>query len=174
MRAAGKEVTCIDLGLSHYASQSGGGARIEGDFLELDLAGPFDCVWASHVLEHQLNPNLFLRKVHSLLREGGVLAITVPPLKHDIVGGHLALWNPGLLLYHLVIAGFDCREAALRQYGYNITCLLVKKSIQLPELHMDTGDIERLKPFFPEGVEEPFDGRIPELNWPRAATGKAV
>jgi len=47
---------------------------------------PFDAIWCSHVLEHQLNVNLFLTRIHSDLKEGGILGITVPPAKDTIVG----------------------------------------------------------------------------------------
>ena len=47
---------------------------------------------------------LFLKKVHSLLNEGGYLAIIVPPRKPFIVGGHVTIWNAGLVLYNLILA----------------------------------------------------------------------
>ena len=122
--------------------------------------------WASHVLEHQANPNLFLKKIHSNLKENGILAITVPPLKHEIVGGHLTLWNAGLLLYQLVLAGFNCSDASILTYGYNISIIIRKRSISdFPELSFDKGDIKKLSNYFPVGFEEPFNGNIRRLNW---------
>ena len=61
----------------------------------------------SHVLEHQFDPQRFLRKIYECLNPDGVLALTVPPRKDEIVGGHVSLWNGGLLLYHLVLAHLD-------------------------------------------------------------------
>ena len=124
-----------------------------GDFNEYPFGRQFDCVWASHVLEHQLNPNLFLLKVHSVLKEGGVLAITVPPPRHMIGGGHVALWNPGILLYHLVLAGFDCKNAVVMRYGYNLTVILNKHSIDIKDqLVYGTGDIQTISPYLPESI----------------------
>ena len=77
--------------------------------------------------EHQVNPNLFLKKIFNDLKEGGVLAITVPPLKHEIVGGHVTLWNAGLTMYQLVLAGFNCKNISIKSYGYNISVVLKKK-----------------------------------------------
>lgn len=136
-----------------------------GDFNNLAIVDQYDCVWCSHVLEHQLNVNHFLTKIFHTLKEGGVLAITVPPLKEEIVGGHVTLWNAGLLLYNLILAGFDCKNAAVKNYGYNISVIVEKKTAILPNLNYDTGDINALNEFFPLGVYEGFDGNIQELNW---------
>ena len=74
----------------------------------------FECAWCSHVLEHQLNVHQFLDQCYGLLQLDGLLAITVPPRKDNIVGGHVTLWNAGLLLYNLILAGFDCSEAMVK------------------------------------------------------------
>ena len=108
----------------------------------------------------------FLKKIFNDLKEGGILAITVPPLKHEIVGGHVTLWNAGLLLYQLVLAGFNCKEVSVKSYGYNISVVLKKQSIlNYPELSYDKGDIEKLHAFFPKGFYEPFNGDVRILNW---------
>jgi len=163
-RAAGKRASGIDIvGLAEGV--------LVADYLRHEFEQPFDCLWTSHVLEHQLNVNFFLRKVFADLREGGVLAVTVPPLKHAIVGGHVTLWNAGLVLYNLVLAGFDCREARLKQYGYNISVITPKIPAAIPygELHYDDGDIDLLAPFFPQHPRLPicqgFCGDIRQLRW---------
>ena len=170
----GKQVTAVDYGQSVYFEQNRG--RIDtiiGDFNEINFDQTYDCLWCSHVLEHQLNPNRFLTKVHRILREGGVLAITVPPLKHEIVGGHVTVWNAGLLMYNLVLAGFDCRLAGILKYGYNISLLVNKTTAHPPaDLAFDRGDIRKLRRFLPSTlafshneVDDPFDGWITRLNW---------
>jgi SAM-dependent methyltransferase len=163
---AGKQVTSIDIypGLED---------AVQADYLRHEFAAPFDCVWVSHVLEHQLNVNQFLTKIFRDLKEGGILALTIPPLKHEIVGGHVTLWNAGLLLYNLILAGFDCSQAAIKCYGYNISVITAKTSARIPwdQLKYDTGDIETLAPFFPivEGMQwsQSFNGRIKQINWDR-------
>ena len=136
-----------------------------GDFNNLATDKLYDCIWCSHVLEHQLNVNNFLTKIFHTLKDDGVLAITVPPLKHAIVGGHVTLWNAGLLLYNLILAGFDCKDAAVKSYGYNISVIVNKRTAILPELNYDAGDMNALNEFFPLGVYEGFDGNIQEINW---------
>lgn len=165
---AGKHVTSIDFGVSvYYHRASHRRDVIKADYYQYEFDQPFDLIWASHVLEHQPNPNLFLQKIHRDLKEGGWLAVTVPPLKHEIVGGHVSLWNAGLLLYQLIFAGFNCRHAAIRKYGYNISVVVQKDTIdQLPSLHYDSGDIDRLAEYFPPGLSEGFHGDIESLQWP--------
>ena len=131
----------------------------QGDFMDWD-GGQFDLVFACHVLEHQLNVNAFLKKCKSHIKSDGGFAVVVPPAKHQIVGGHLTLWNAGLLLYNLILAGFDCSEAEIISYGYNVSVIVRNSEIQLPPLHYDCGDIEKLQAFFPPGCSEPFDGRL--------------
>lgn len=122
----------------------------------------FDGVWACHVLEHTTNPGAFLTGCFEALKLGGILAITVPPAKTQMVGGHVTIWTPGLLLYQLILARFDCSGARVMQYDYNISVVLAKSPIQLPNLHYDNGDLEKLAPFFPEflDVYQGFDGTL--------------
>lgn len=170
MRAAGKMVATVSYEppADHVCDYVGNRVIPSG----------FDAIWASHVLEHQPNPNLFLRQCFTDLRDDGVLAITVPPHKPNVVGGHLATFNAGQLLYHLIIAGFDCSEARVSgNYSsgrnatgdayppYNISVLVRKREAKLPPLRFDSGDIARLAHFFPCAVTDGFDGRLPPIRW---------
>ena len=141
-------------------------ADVIGDYLQTEFPEPFDGIWASHVLEHQRNPGAFLDKCRSDLKDGGWLAVTVPPMKRQIVGGHVSVWNAGLLLDHLVLAGFACRHAAVRTYGYNVSAIVRKGPASLPPLAMDSGDIEKLSHLFPFDACQGFSGDIESLNWP--------
>ena len=129
--------------------------------------GRYDGIWCSHTLEHCRNVGDVLDKLYIELTNGGVLGLVVPPLKHEIVGGHLSLWNAGLLLYNLVRAGFDCREAAVRSYAYNVAVVVrkVPANYDAGGLTHDNGDIETLAPYFPLPVQQGFDGRLREVNW---------
>jgi SAM-dependent methyltransferase len=156
-RKHGKTVTSTDL-----ASHVDG--LVVGPYLELDFE-PHDITWASHILEHQPNVNQFLKKLRKDTKTGGYTCITVPPLKHNIVGGHLMLWNAGLLMYHLVLAGFNCKDCSVKQYGYNISIIARAEDFDLPSLYYDEGDIELLKPWLPDFARQGFDGNIQEYNW---------
>ena len=123
------------------------------------------------MLEHQPNPNIFLTKIFSLLRDGGVLAITVPPARNTMSGGHLTNWNAGLLLYNLVLAGFDCSGASILKYGYNISLIVQKSPAVYPPLSYDSGDLRKIKnclprlKFFATENDDPFNGNIFKVNW---------
>ena len=175
-----KAVTAVDFGTSIYnqhkvSTKAGEILEVIGDYNQICFAEKFDCVWASHVLEHQLNVHDFLRKAIDDLREGGVLAISVPPLKHEIVGGHASLWNAGLLLYRLVLAGMDCSSAKVLSYGYNISVIVEKRgSVDLQQigLDFDAGDIRRIRPYLPPNLpfrpnrfDDPFDGHLINVDW---------
>jgi len=154
-----KDVTSIDYVHGKHAD-------IVGDYSDHEFDKKFDCIWCSHVLEHQLSPNEFLKKIHRDLTDDGVLAITVPPLKHEIVGGHVSLWNAGLLLMHLILAGFDCSLARVKKYGYNISVIVRKRPVDLSGLKFGNEDIQILKRYLPVGVTpHGFNGDIHEINW---------
>lgn len=152
--AAGFQVTTVDIK----------NADICGDFMTVEVP-KVDLVWSSHVLEHMPNPNLFLRKCFDTLNDDGWLCVTVPPLKHEIVGGHVNLYNAGLLLYQIILAGFDCSQAMVKEYGYNISVIVRKKPARMPLLNYDNGDIEKLARYFPMRATQGFDGRLGEVNW---------
>lgn len=169
-RAAGLVVTTLDFGTSKYAL-AGKGPDITGNFYEVSVSR-HDCVWCSHVLEHQPNPNLFLCRCVEILPVGGLLAVTVPPRKDAVVGGHVTLWNAGVLIYQMVLAGLDCSDAMVRSYGYNVSVLVRKPPVSVSEtirstrLDWDCGDIERLGAWFPPKCRtQGFGGVIQRLNW---------
>lgn len=147
------------------ASTHWGVPDILGEFCTTEFEEQFDLVWCSHTLEHQVNVNIFLQKIFSVLKPGGILAITVPPAKPNIVGGHVTTWNAGMLLYNLILAGFDCRHAMIKQYDYNISIIVRKSRAILPPLRMDNGDIEVLSHYFPFDARQDFNGDIRELQW---------
>lgn len=157
-RDQGKTVTSTDL--------FGWGENFfVGNYMDLEFE-PHDVTWASHMLEHQLNAHNFLKKVRKETKVGGYTCITVPPPKHEIVGGHVSMWNAGLMMYHLVLAGFNCSNARVKQYGYNITVIAQADEFDLPsDLEYDMGDIEKLKPWLPSIARQGFNGDIKELNW---------
>jgi SAM-dependent methyltransferase len=150
-RALGKAVTCTDL-------------ATDGDYLDVELE-PHDLVWCSHVLEHAPNTGLFLAKLVRDCRAGGILAITVPPLKPQIVGGHVSLWNAGLLMYRLALTGLDCRNARVKTAEYNVSVIVEKRLLPLPKLAWDSGDINSLRGHLPHWCIENFNGEVREWNW---------
>lgn len=162
----GKTVTVIEYGNSIYFQKAKDTHRvIVEDFNQWKTQDKFECVWASHILKHQPNPNQFLKNIYNILDVNGVLAITIPPMKVQSVGGHLTLWNLGMLFYNLILAGFDCRNACGRRYDYNVSLILRKTPFTMLEIAYDSGDIELLAPFFPYEVREGYYSDITSVNW---------
>ena len=167
---AGHTVHTVDYARSVYWQETQFTPTFIGNFMDIDVDSPtYDVVWASHVLEHQPNTQQFLKKVHRIIKPGGVAAVTVPPMKTELVGGHLSLWTPGLLAYHMVLAGFDCRSAPLKRYRYNISIIAKKPKVPvtLPPLDWDSGDINRVSAWMPKGLDrERADvGLDINVNW---------
>ena len=105
---------------------------------------------------------------------GGVLAVTVPPYESVIMGGHVSLWNAGLLLYRLVLAGVNCRDAQIKTYDWDISVIVsVKEIIDVRDkLVYDMGDLRTIREYLPSGLkffpsehDDPYYGNIDKLNW---------
>ena len=122
LRFLGKRVTTTEI-VDCYD------ADYRGDYLDISFpAETFDAIWASHVLEHQRNAGAFLDKVFHDLKVGGVLAVTVPVSNPGALEfGHVNIFNPFVLLYQLVLAGFDCRQASVSSYNAMTTVIVRKR-----------------------------------------------
>jgi SAM-dependent methyltransferase len=170
LKKFGKTVTALDLDTSIYAKKSNcnyeGIEHIKSDFYDYETLKKYDCIWASHVLEHQTNPGIFIKKCMDLIVENGIIAITVPPMEEYVLGGHLTNWNAGILLYNLVLNGIDARDCSILRYGYNITVIVRYKKRDPVDLTYDNGDILKLINYFPDCVDtEPFNGDIKSWDW---------
>ena len=126
-----KKVDLIELKNSYYLKELKNKKKfnkiIIGNFIKKKLK-KYDAILCSHVLEHQENIKLFLNKIYNSLKENGYLCIIVPPRKPFIISGHINLFNPGLLLYRLILSKMNCKKAQVIHYDYNI-CIIVKKKV---------------------------------------------
>ncbi len=157
MRAKGLIVTTIDLD---------GPADVKGDYLFASAPDEkYQAIWASHVVEHQRDVGAFLRKVFAELEDGGLFAVTVPPMHPKLVGGHLNQFTEAGLVYNLICAGFDCARARVGVYGYNISVLVRKRPFELPARCFDAIDIKDLSDFFPWPVHQATDGNLGDVGW---------
>jgi SAM-dependent methyltransferase len=171
-RDVGCATTGVGLAVESYlpAAEARELGIVQAEYVAWDAPWVYDAIWASHVLEHQRNVGAALDKMRRDLKEGGWLFVVVPPMKQAVVGGHVALFNTGTLLYNLILAGFDCREARATRRGYNCAVFVRKRTIRdMPELRMDVGDIELLAPYFPMEVAQGFDGARVETAVARGA-----
>jgi len=170
-------------------------SQFSGDYLKVDFPRQFDAIWCSHVLEHQRYPGLFLDKLFDDLKEGGLLAITVPSALARLMLGHCYVWTPLHLIYNLIGAGFDCREARAKCYDWQLSVLVKKRASGIPRISIgsmpimqgegdDFGYVPGLKDLFPAEVAERISpqceiwGEIDAIAWdvppPPAMSRKAA
>lgn len=183
MQDYGKNVTGITI--SNEAGYDGKCLKnvVYGDFEKLKLEKKYDIVWASHILEHVIDIDGFLKKMKSVIADDGCVAITVPK-ETSILLPHIHTFSAGRLLRYMVCAGYDCRNAEILEYGYNISIILPNTKFILTEYDIDgfvnesrnsTGADEIFK-FLPPEIDLKkswdniyfFDGNIKELNWDRS------
>lgn len=161
MRDHGVKVTTID------SSQE---ADIQCEYMLRPFYNQFDGIWACHVLEHTINPGAMLKKMLVEAKPGGVIAVTVPWGRDDLVDGHVTTWYEGFLLYQMVVAGYDCSEARVGvcyEGKYIKECSVITKAIQRPRMPIkyDKGDLELLRPYFPCNVYHGITAKFGNVNW---------
>lgn len=77
-------------------------AVIEGDILTSDIDEKFDCITCLDVIEHVVDPVLFLQRVRMLLNENGFLLLSIPNVGHwsiveDLIAGSWDYIPAGIL-----------------------------------------------------------------------------
>ena len=130
--SSGSYVTGIDLTSEPITHESY--EHIQNAFELHDFEDKkFDLVWCSHTLEHVPNVQMFITKMMNLLEDGGWLYIAVPTDRQQRFHiGHLTLWTPALLVYNLICAGVDCKDARwYTEYRTIGLCLQRKPPIDL-------------------------------------------
>ena len=158
----GSNVLCIDYGTSKYAKDfkiyKKNIKRENVDFNNWENKKKYDLVWASHVLEHQQNVGIFLKKLINCCNEEGYICIMVPFLHRTLWGGHLSLWTPGLLAYNIVLQGINLSHSKIK-YGYREFAIIFKpKFCKLPEdITFDYGDLDKLRKYLPYELSENSD-----------------
>ena len=135
-------------------------ATYSGDYNELTIDKKYDAVLCYNCAEYQLNLHNFLTKIHKNLKEGGILAISVPLWKSTIVDGHVVAFpNAGILIYNLIMAKWNCASAKVNlvpnthpHEGQQIAVILKKRTIKdFPDdLTMGDGDLDKLYDFLPK------------------------
>ncbi|NGM22624.1 class I SAM-dependent methyltransferase [Roseomonas stagni] len=142
---------------------------------EYEPEAPLDGIWASHVIQNQRNPGLFLDRCRRHLKDDGWLAVVVPPLRSRITAGKVNPgWNVGALMYALLAAGFDLTRGHFVTHGFNVVAF-VPKATRVLERHADAFADPSLWPFKLDS-RRGFEGDIRHCNWPqefrdRMATG---
>lgn len=112
-----------------------------------------------------------------------MLAIIVPTHPREVmISGHLSSWSIPLLCYNVIMAGFDCRKAAIMD-TYELSLIVRKRPAVHNERHKPSAhgagmEFAHLKQFFPfdagQGVaisgpgqvnwDHPFDYALPPVR----------
>lgn len=132
---------------------------INGDILRYDFKGrKFQCVVSSHVIEHVANTEDFVRRLMELTEEGGIICIVYPKMKQQVVGGHVHIFNNGIVYYNLIRCGISCKDWITLSKGYS-NCLMGRfNRFEIPQLTYSRGEIELLSEHFPFPAKQDFHG----------------
>lgn len=78
--------------------------------------GTFDIVCSCETLEHMFHPARALRSLWEMVREDGVLLLTVPNGRRDTALGHINFWSPESwnVFLHDTLAGAQIENASFR------------------------------------------------------------
>jgi len=97
---------------------------IDKDFLDVQFGEEkFDIVTMMHVLEHVFNPEKYVKKIHSILSDGGRLVIEVPNFNSwsSVLTGKY--WLGLDLRYHVSYFTVDSLDRLLKKYNFKIKVL---------------------------------------------------
>ena len=133
----------------------------------------FDMVWCTDVLHSVPNVQAFLVKIADLLEDDGWLCLSVHPYSQDRLHlGNLTLWTPAHLVYNLICAGYDCKDA-LWYTEYNTIGLCVQKK-RIEDMSWRTGDEREeavLNQYSPVPMRQDC-GAWWANNWPQETSGR--
>jgi SAM-dependent methyltransferase len=100
-------------------AQSQGLNVVQGGYLEaFQMAGLFDCIVCSHVLEHVHHPNQLLDLLAEKLDPGGVLLLSLPNSKSHVREMFAENWRGLEAPRHLAIPSLDQIRSALTSRGF--------------------------------------------------------
>lgn len=116
----GRAVAGVLSGTSHLYELDGAlrasatlmGCAVHASWDEVRLAGPFDVIVASHVLEHVVDPVDELERWASVLSHGGVMLIEVP---NGMMNLSVEIWHPVLFTRRSL-------KMALQRVGFDAVC----------------------------------------------------
>ena len=164
----GAKVTGIDVRSQRRPLEHPNYEQILSPYEKVDLGDRrFDMVWCSHVLEHVPNAQHFLIFLRHWLKDDGWLAIAVPTSRQNRLHiGHLSLWTPAHLVYNMICAGWDCKDAQWYTEYMTIGLIVQKKpDIDLSWRTSLPGEMTGLNNFTPRYIHHE-DGAWWGNRWP--------
>jgi SAM-dependent methyltransferase len=143
-RDAGYGVTGIELdrNAARFAKERLGLQKVFpltiSEFTEQHANKEFDVVSFFEVLEHQAAPVEFLQKVRGCVRQGGMIALSVPNRERWLTGpdvldyppNHFLRWNAASLRKFLSVQGFDVVSAREQPAGLAHTARMINTALR--------------------------------------------
>lgn len=124
MQTGSKHFECVGLDPSPVAAKTVremGFQVIESTFEDAEIPdSDFDAVVMDSVLEHVHSPTAVLRKVNSVLRVGGSVAINVPKFDGPAYRRHGAGWNGFRHGYHTFLYTGETLGQLLEKTGFDV------------------------------------------------------
>lgn len=136
-----------------------------GDVGELAFTETYTCVVTCEVMEHVEDDEGFLRRLHSLLNEGGQLVLSVPSRMkywsiHDEIVGHLRRYEKEDIIERVERSGFS--DIKVLSYGFPFVNLLRLPRILLAhKQHKRKKNLEKRQQTEDSGVHHASD----TVNW---------
>lgn len=111
-------------------------------------------------LQNKRNPGEFLDALWEILAPNGELLVVMPRPRHTLRSRCICQFpDIGTLVYNLVLAGFDCRRAALKTTEKHLYVICGKGRRPLGT------SLAFVSAFFPFPAERGANTQVTELNW---------
>lgn len=88
----------------------------QGFIEDVEIEGKFDVIWMSHVLEHLVRPDIFLKKIKKNLQENGIFFIEVPNCENP------AILKASINEPHIFHFSRNTLLELIKNCGYKIEC----------------------------------------------------
>ena len=107
-----------------------------GNFMNYPFSKQYNAVISSHVVEHVPNTEQFLNIIRQITVDNGNVCIIFPKPKPNVVGGHVHIFNPGIMLYNLTRIGIDCSDwkCVVKDYSFAVMGTMKKTNPILPQI----------------------------------------
>lgn len=134
---------------------------VKSNFNDYESDEKFDLLYTSHTIEHNPDTETFLKNFFKHGKDGGLFCIIWPPPKPQVVGGHVHIFNLGIMLYNIIRTGIDCSKVKLIKVGYNLCIVGEYSYFKLQQLTYNRFEIDMLKNYFPFKAYQAFNGDTP-------------
>lgn len=132
----------------------------QGPLARLRFNAPLGGAFVCERLQQQANLHDYLVALRCSVAYDAPVALVVPNAHHELVDDHLNLFTAGTLVYNLVRAGWNCREATVDFDKRHLNVLL--RRVDVPEPWPQR--VDDIRPFAPfKNVFQYCSSEFPEV-----------